>query len=408
MAALASAQEALLEPSLDEGNSERSSLSPARLYRAGAVTFVSAALLCLWQLASSDQSALRGSENPATTTELADWTRKDGFSLSKTKKFPKGKRWVWNNPNFPIVPWSRLRIQPPHAQPFVYITLHGDGARHDVLPIKGVNQVLRYDLRDPSKDPFPVLNLSSSPDPPRMLRGMTILPDGSLLVAQGHKYDSAILQYGPCGPSGARQFVREFRSPDMVHPYDIAQTGNGEFCASTQDSKTLVCFNASAATGSLWMEQTFVSYRKHANYRGLAAFDGCLYAAEMKHNEIHRLCRRNGKDSNDVVIKIKHPIGLAVDQLNGRLYVGSKQKHHSEVAVFDLLSPIPLFRLGRLHHPGMKHPTGIALGDNTVLVGDQDKIGHLIEFEASTGTFKRELNTTRFPDKVEQILFSPC
>ena len=89
---------------------------------------------------------------------------------------------------------------------YLYISFHGDGSATTPLPQYGVNQIFRFDLENLGDPAQPVLG-KGSPTPPRMLRDMQILKDGTLFVAQGLKFDSCILQYGPCDQDGLRQGV---------------------------------------------------------------------------------------------------------------------------------------------------------------------------------------------------------
>jgi len=89
---------------------------------------------------------------------------------------------------------------------YLYISFHGDGSATTPLPQYGVNQIFRFDLENLGDPAQPVLG-KGSPTPPRMLRDMQILKDGTLFVAQGLKFDSCILQYGPCDQDGVRQGV---------------------------------------------------------------------------------------------------------------------------------------------------------------------------------------------------------
>ena len=92
----------------------------------------------------------------------------------------------------------------PSSKHQLYISFHGDGSAKTPLPEYGVNQIMRFNLEDLSIPGMPVLDLSGSPTPPRMLRDMLVLKDGTLFVAQGLKFDSCILQYGPCDQHGMR------------------------------------------------------------------------------------------------------------------------------------------------------------------------------------------------------------
>lgn len=95
----------------------------------------------------------------------------------------------------------------PRALNYLYISFHGDGSATSPLPEYGVNQILSFDLENLQQSAVSVLDLdvAGSPTPPRMLRDMKVLKDGTLFVAQGLKFDSCILQYGPCDQHGVRR-----------------------------------------------------------------------------------------------------------------------------------------------------------------------------------------------------------
>lgn len=107
---------------------------------------------------------------------------------------------------------------------YLYISFHGDGSGESPLPEYGVNQILRFNLEYPEERPLAVLDSSASPTPPRMLRDILAV-NGTLFVAQGLKFDSCILQYGPCDATGVREFQKEYRSPILVHPYALTLLG---------------------------------------------------------------------------------------------------------------------------------------------------------------------------------------
>ena len=108
---------------------------------------------------------------------------------------------------------------------YLYISFHGDGSAKTPLPQYGVNQIIRFNLDDLDEKPLGVLDSSASPTPPRMLRDMHSV-NGTLFVAQGLKFDSCIVQYGPCDATGKRSFQKEYRSPILVHPYALTLLGD--------------------------------------------------------------------------------------------------------------------------------------------------------------------------------------
>eukprot|EP00930_Biecheleria_cincta_P065349 TRINITY_DN51118_c0_g1_i1.p1 TRINITY_DN51118_c0_g1~~TRINITY_DN51118_c0_g1_i1.p1 ORF type:complete len:367 (+),score=35.98 TRINITY_DN51118_c0_g1_i1:2-1102(+) len=278
---------------------------------------------------------------------------------------------------------------------YAYLTFHGDGARHHPAPEYGINTVLRFDLDAPQDAPVAVLE-PSMVSPSRMLRDVKVLPDGTMLVVQGYKYDSAILEYGACSPGGEpfRPFVREYRSPQLVHPYAIALMGD-EMFASTQDSNTIIGFNMTKVRMKL--EEGYsplvdfnvygdFRFRKHESYRGIACHENCIYVSVVNKDRISVMCRNaEGHFKETHKIKVKHPIGLLVDDANGLLYIASVGKHEGHVGVWDIGKKR---FLRELVHEGMAHPTNMAFRGDTVLVLSMTQRA-LLEFSRTTGAFLR-------------------
>lgn len=293
-----------------------------------------------------------------------------------------------------IPPAKEVSLVAPLSR-YAYFTFHGDGARHHPAPEYGINTVLRFDLEDPAAAPVAVLG-PSLVSPSRMLRDIKVLSDGRMLVVQGYKFDSAILEYGSCTPSEPfRHFLREYRSPQLVHPYAVALMGD-EMFASTQDSNMIVGFNLTKVR--MKIEQGYsplvdfnvygnFRYRGKESYRGIAYHEDCLYVSVVNKDRISVMCRDSqgnlGRPTRK--IKIKHPIGLLVDDAKGFLYIASVGKRHGHVAVWDVRSKR---FLRKLVHKGMTHPTNMAFRGDTVLVASMTQRA-LLEFNRTTGAFLR-------------------
>eukprot|EP00435_Cladocopium_sp_Y103_P010049 s2168_g2.t1 len=205
---------------------------------------------------------------------------------------------------------------------YLYISFHGDGSATTPLPQYGVNTIFRFDLENLG-DPASVLG-KGSPTPPRMLRDMLVLNDGTLFVAQGLKFDSAILQYGPCDQDGVRPFQREYRSPILVHPYALTLLGDTLF-ASTQDSGTVVGFNLTESRDLLSSGDRInfnlkgdFRYRPGITYRGIANYKRCLYLSVTEMDVVGVIC---DFDRVSRRIPVRHPIGIRSQQR--RIFEGS-------------------------------------------------------------------------------------
>lgn len=290
---------------------------------------------------------------------------------------------------------------------YLYISFHGDGSATTPLPQYGVNQIFRFDLENLGDPAQPVLG-KGSPTPPRMLRDMQILKDGTLFVAQGLKFDSCILQYGPCDQDGVRQFQREYRSPILVHPYALTLLGDTLF-ASTQDSGTVVGFNLTESHDLLssgdrinFNLQGDFRYRPGITYRGIASYKRCLYLSVTEMDVVAVIC---DFDRVSRRIPVRHPIGLMVDEEKKELYIASPAKdkdEQGEVLVVDLSNDKVL---RRLRHEGMEHPTNMVLHKDKVIVASQTQKS-ILEFDRS-GEFSKVL-IQNLPDAPENIMLSPC
>lgn len=300
----------------------------------------------------------------------------------------------------------------PSSKHQLYISFHGDGSAKTPLLEYGVNQIMRFNLEDLSIPGMPVLDLSGSPTPPRMLRDMLVLKDGTLFVAQGLKFDSCILQYGPCDQHGMRQFQKEYRSPILVHPYALTLLGETLF-ASTQDSGTVVGFNLTESNHLSSGDRINFNlhgdfrYRPGITYRGIANYKHCLYLAVTEMNVVAVIC---DFDRVSRRIPVRHPIGLMVDEARKELYIASPAQRKSqtedqepgEVLVIDL-SNDQILR--RLRHEGMVHPTNMVLHKDKVVVASQTQKS-ILEFHRS-GEFSKVL-IQDLPDAPENIMLSPC
>lgn len=292
---------------------------------------------------------------------------------------------------------------------YLYISFHGDGSATTPLPQYGVNQILRFDLLNLGDPAQPVLG-KGSPTPPRMLRDMQVLKDGTLFVAQGLKFDSCILQYGPCDQDGVRQFQREYRSPILVHPYALTLPGDTLF-ASTQDSGTVVGFNLTESHDLLSSGDRInfnlhgaFRYRPGITYRGIANYQKCLYLSVTEMDVVAVICHLDRVSRR---IPVRHPIGLMVDEEKKELYIASPAKdkdgQQGEVLVVDLSNDKVL---RRLRHEGMEHPTNMVLHKDKVIVASQTQKS-ILEFDRSSGEFSRVL-IENLPDAPENIALSPC
>ena len=79
-----------------------------------------------------------------------------------------------------------------------------------------------------------------------------LLSNGNLLVANAHKTDSSIMLFGGCDGSGQRQFISDFITTDISHPYglalgaEVSQGGADVIWVSNQDTFDVTQFGAAS------------------------------------------------------------------------------------------------------------------------------------------------------------------
>eukprot|EP00439_Symbiodinium_sp_Y106_P080021 s64_g18.t1 len=174
---------------------------------------------------------------------------------------------------------------------------------------------------------------------------------------------------------GKRQFVEDYRSPMLVHPYALTFIGDTLY-ASTQDSGTVMSFDIGAADKLSSGDRIHFNlhgdfrYRPGITYRGIASYKECLYLSVTEMDVVAVICNNLTHVSHR--IPVRHPIGpsaivwegLLVDEEQQRLYIASptKQKHEpGEIAVWDLESR--RFRHGLTHESGLQ---GLAAREETL------------------------------------------
>lgn len=234
-------------------------------------------------------------------------------------------------------------------------------------------------------------------------------------MAQGLKFDSCILQYGPCDATGVREFQKEYRSPILVHPYALTLLGDTLY-ASTQDSGTVVGFNLTESNQLSSGDRINFNlkgdfrYRPGITYRGIASYKKCLYLSVTEMDVVAVIC---DLDSVSHRIPVRHPVGLMVDEERKELYIASPSPGHhkhqagsgqGEILVVDLEDSYKLLRT--LKHEGMAHPTNMVIRKDSVIVASQTQKS-IVEFNRTTGQFSRVL-IQDLPDAPENIMLSAC
>lgn len=315
---------------------------------------------------------------------------------------------------------------------YVLMSFHGTRklSASGAEDVRGINQIYRYALHgdepNASTTARPLHVLQHEPaEPTRLLRGMLLHePTGHLFVANAFALDSKILRFGACSPNGSRPFIERVAprvaASRLVHPYGLALL-SGSIYATTQDTGSIVSVVVSepaparsrVADGAIGKEQAldggqgralersfeFGGVGREVAFRGLASFEGCLYAAEKGSNSVLKLC----DGALEASIFVRKPVGVVVDARRRLLFVGSKWAHRPRVVALDLDS----FReVAEYRRDGLTHPAGIAVDGDRLLVAAQD-LRQLLEFDIPTGRFSRVV-VDGLPDAPEWILATDC
>ncbi|KAJ1639207.1 hypothetical protein T492DRAFT_938165 [Pavlovales sp. CCMP2436] len=286
--------------------------------------------------------------------------------------------------------------------PYLYVSYHGN---HRNIAAKGVNQIYRYSLALDANNSAPVhVLLRTAAEPTRLLRGMLVEPQtGDLFVANAYYDDSKLLRFGGCNALGQRAFKERVAplvaSSSLVHPYGLALMA-GSLYATTQDTGSIVGFNLKSE-GLTGIERSYQFGRSGIKiaFRGLASFEGCLYAAEEGEGAIFKLCEGHVV----ATVPLLKPIGLLIDEHRRLLFAGSRWSGRPRVVAIDL----DTHQIKQEYrHAGMTHPAGIAVDGDSLYVAEQDGLA-LLEFDVPSANFTRVV-LEGLPDDPEWITLSNC
>mmetsp|Transcript_29885 Transcript_29885/g.74265 ORF Transcript_29885/g.74265 Transcript_29885/m.74265 type:complete len:391 (+) Transcript_29885:3-1175(+) len=304
--------------------------------------------------------------------------------------------------------WKGMRhVRPPggcYSPPYLYVTFHGGSTGDE-------HNVVRY-----ARDGCNLGTvLMTGPHKLRELRGM-MLSDGHLLVAEAYRYDSKIVEYGPCQPEskGQREYVRVLtrrsaHNEGLWHPYGFAQW-DGYLYVSNQNSHEVVRYDVETGLPgpvapvlkeyeSKLDPGTFVKFKaKKGRIRGVA-FDkyGVLYVANkdlgvLLYNHQGALLGR---------LPVKKPISVFYCFDRDSVWIGSVKRH----SLYEFSAQTHLL-IQVISDPSLRHPAGmVSYGDSLYVIGQATN--RLLEYSISSGKLRRTL-VDKLPDDGERVILSPC
>jgi len=193
----------------------------------------------------------------------------------------------------------------------------------------------------------------------------------------------------------------------MLHPYGVS-INDDIFYVSNQDTNSLLRYSLAsgkplplpiALKNSAYPPGTFAIMKK-GTARGIT-LDGekRLYVA----NDLDGVIVYNISSGYiNHTIEIPRPIGLFYDFITNLLYVGSDDTNPTVISFV-----LPSMNLKQVFSDSkMTHPSGILVYNEILYVLSNDN-KKLIAFDVATG---KKIGTiiSKFPDKPEQIILSPC
>ena len=287
-----------------------------------------------------------------------------------------------------------------------YVTFHGGDEK------KAWNNIHAFALDGQSLGK--VLATHSLPDDLelRELRGFAFGPDGDLYVTNAYKGASQVLRFaGQIGPDGKHAFREIYveRHPDNLglhHPFDVAFGPDGHLYVPSQDTNVVGRYFGpgtthaepgapmphpealhGAATKHL-LPGTFVPSHEHAPSgvrtvrRSIFGPDGHLYVADRDMDSIKRYDGRGTLQREYRHDDLTKPVHLLFRLGDGRLLVGSRDRH--TILAIDTGTG----HVATLVQPGaggLQMPSGMALGpDQKLYVCSRDS-KQILRFDATTG-----------------------
>lgn len=270
--------------------------------------------------------------------------------------------------------------------PYLLASFHG-GSK-----ISDMNQVYQYS-RDGCLLSSNVLTGGPTLDE---LRGLLVLPSGSLLVANANKDSSKLIEYGACSSSS---LARAYQSTvvgsggSLVHPYGLAISGSNVF-VSNQDTYSVVVYS-----NGVWSPDLFVQYTSDDDVRGLTVDgSGVLYVAV----EETGVLRYNSSTRSKIgTIDCDDCIGMFYDSTTNAVFIGSNGK--DEVYQYGVAEGkvVRTFK-----YTGLSHPAGLVVYGGALFVNAQTA-GKILQFDVATGDFVSAI-VSSVPDDLEGLTLAVC
>eukprot|EP00697_Spironema_sp_BW2_P017555 gnl/Spiro4/9284_TR4893_c0_g1_i1.p1 gnl/Spiro4/9284_TR4893_c0_g1~~gnl/Spiro4/9284_TR4893_c0_g1_i1.p1 ORF type:complete len:303 (+),score=39.36 gnl/Spiro4/9284_TR4893_c0_g1_i1:132-911(+) len=233
------------------------------------------------------------------------------------------------------------------------------------------------------------------------LRGMVLLPDGQLVVAQAGSKDSALLFFSACSADSHTRKYSHSALEQLDHPYSVTfrvdSKGALVLFAANQHTNDVTSYDADG--NFLAVLESF----KTDQIRGLA-YDSTLdvlFVADEDADTVYGYSFANQSISKTYSYSFQDPVKVFLDVDTRVLYIG--QRKLDSVATINLATnkPGPTYS-----NAALVHPAGIAVSGDRLFVVSQ-KLRTVVEFSITTGDFKGTV-ISGLTDDPEQIRISPC
>jgi len=272
----------------------------------------------------------------------------------------------------------------PNAIAF-YLSMHGAAGSDTIVGVTDDGRLLGSVVRDLPAD-----------NQLHLLRGLSMLPDRSVLVSNAFKTDTCILRFGPIAADRSAAFASVLvqggpENPSLTHAYGVVPAPDGSIYCSNQDTNTVTRYGGPTSTtpgaplpvppslaniSGLTPGVFIVGHDKDPqgllDVRGIAfGPDGLLYVADKGRHQVAAYDPVSGARKKIVASEkhgLKHPIQLAFTDDGASMFISDNGTN--SVWRVDLKS-------GEVHDfvpsttPGLKAPSALVVDGDRLLVASR-------------------------------------
>jgi hypothetical protein len=298
-----------------------------------------------------------------------------------------------------------------------FITMHGEPGGNTIRGIDGKGTLMGSMLGAVPAD---------AGGPPRSMRGMVYLGDGTLLAASAYLEDTRLIRFAKPGADGMMAFhsvfAREGKSGgELQHTYALAVGPDGTVYAANQDSNTVTRYAgigtpspgqpiaSPAAIAGLGLPTGVIVPNSKVSPEGVHEIrgivigpDGLLYVADRDAAEVVAFDASTGRRVKVVASAkdgLKRPIQLLVGP-RGTIYLTD----NGAKAVFAIDPDSGKVTTFADHAGGVPdEPSALAIDGSHLLVGDR-KARKIVRFKIPDGKAENDPFVAGLPDSPEFMI----